>query len=290
MPLQLELPPTFADRLAGADRAQVGMWCSSGSPLMAEICAGSGLDWFMIDGEHSPLSLESIQLQLQAAAAYPTTPVVRVPVNDTVLIKQYLDLGAQNLLVPMVSTADEAAAAVAASLYPPRGVRGVGSALARGARWNRVENYLQRAHELVSITVQIETARAVENADAIARTDGVAALFVGPSDLSASMGLLGQQEHPDVVAAVEQTIAVAKAAGKPVGVNAFNPVAAERYMDLGVDFILVGADVAAVARAGEGFAKRFIEDRAATAAHGSDGGTAGGGAADHDAGAGRASY
>ncbi|KAB1648473.1 2-dehydro-3-deoxyglucarate aldolase [Pseudoclavibacter endophyticus] len=237
------------------------MWVSSGSPIMAEICAGSGLDWLLIDGEHSPLGLESIQLQLQAAAAYPVTPVVRVPVNDTVLIKQYLDLGAQNLLVPMVNSADEAAAAVAASLYPPRGVRGVGSALARGARWNRVENYLQRAHELVSITVQIETAESVANAEAIAATDGVAAMFIGPSDLSASMGLLGQQEHPDVVASVERTIAVAKAAGLPVGVNAFNPVVAERYLDLGVDFILVGADVASVARAGEGFAKRFIDDR-----------------------------
>ncbi|GGA72152.1 2,4-dihydroxyhept-2-ene-1,7-dioic acid aldolase [Pseudoclavibacter endophyticus] len=261
MPFSVELPPTFGDRLTGSDRALAGMWVSSGSPIMAEICAGSGLDWLLIDGEHSPLGLESIQLQLQAAAAYPVTPVVRVPVNDTVLIKQYLDLGAQNLLVPMVNSADEAAAAVAASLYPPRGVRGVGSALARGARWNRVENYLQRAHELVSITVQIETAESVANAEAIAATDGVAAMFIGPSDLSASMGLLGQQEHPDVVASVERTIAVAKAAGLPVGVNAFNPVVAERYLDLGVDFILVGADVASVARAGEGFAKRFIDDR-----------------------------
>lgn len=229
---------------------------------MAEICAGSGLDWIMIDAEHSPLGLESIQLQLQAAAAYPATSVVRVPVNDTVLIKQYLDLGAQNLIVPMVNSGDEAAAAVAASLYPPRGVRGVGSALARGARWNRVDDYLNRAHELVSITVQIETAQAVENAEAIASTEGVGALFIGPSDLAASMGVLGQQEHPDVVAAVERTIEIANRVGVPVGVNAFNPTVAERYLDHGANFLLVGADVAIVARAGEGYVKRFIDDRA----------------------------
>lgn len=262
MPVSLNLPPTFRDRLAETDRPLAGMWVCSGSPLMAEICAGSGLDWLMIDAEHSPLGLESIQLQLQAAAAYPITPVVRVPSNDTVLIKQYLDLGAQNLIVPMVNTADEAAAAVAASLYPPAGVRGVGSALARGARWNRVDNYLQRAHELVSITVQIETAEAVANAEAIVATEGIGALFIGPSDLAASMGVIGQQEHPDVVAAVERTISAATTAGVPVGVNAFNPAVADRYLDHGANFVLVGADVAIVARASEGYAKRFIEDRA----------------------------
>lgn len=263
MPVRLDLPPTFGDRLREADRALVGMWVCSGSPLMAEICAGSGLDWIMIDAEHSPLGLESIQLQLQAAAAYPATAVVRVPVNDTVLIKQYLDLGAQNLIVPMVNSAAEAAAAVAASLYPPRGVRGVGSALARGARWNRVDDYLLRAHELVSITVQIETAQAVEQAEAIAATEGVGALFIGPSDLAASMGVLGQQQHAEVVAAVERTIATANRLGVPVGVNAFNPLVAERYLDHGADFVLVGADVATVARAGEGFASRFIDGRTA---------------------------
>lgn len=259
MPLRVELPPTFADRLLadGRDRALAGMWVCSGSPLMAEIVAGGGLDWLMIDAEHSPLGLESIQHQLMAAAPYTTTPVVRVPVNDAVLIKQYLDLGAQNLLVPMVNTAEEAEQAVAAMHYPPRGVRGVGSALARGARWNRVPDYLARASELVSLTVQIETAQAVSNAAEIAAVDGVDALFIGPSDLAASMGVLGQQDHPDVVAAVEQTIKAVKAAGKPVGVNAFAPAMAKRYLEAGVDFMLVGADVAVVARAAEKFADDY---------------------------------
>ena len=267
MPVQLTLPPTFSDRLRDATRtrALAGMWVCSGSPLMAEIIAGSGLDWLMIDAEHSPLGLESIQLQLQAAAPYPATAVVRLPVNDPVLIRQYLDLGAQSLIVPMVNTAEEAAAAVSASLYPPRGIRGVGSALARGARWNRVENYLHRAHELVSIVVQIETAEAVQNAEAIAATEGIAGLFIGPSDLAASMGVLGQQGHPDVVAAVERTIDIAKAAGVPVGVNAFDPAMAERFLDRGADFVLVAADVSVVARASEDHAKTWIEDRSGSA-------------------------
>ena len=138
----------------------------------------------------SPLSLESIQVQLQAVAPYPAIPVVRLPVNDTVLIKQYLDLGAQNLLIPMVNTADEAAKAVAATRYPPEGVRGVGSALARAARWNRVENYLTKSNdEYVYVIVQIESAQAVENVKEICATPGVDGIFIGPSDLAASMGL-----------------------------------------------------------------------------------------------------
>src|SRR5699024_3834918 len=154
MPLRM----TMREQLAGSDRALAGIWVCSGSPLVAEICAGSGMDWTLIDMEHSPNSLESVTAQLQAVSGYPVTPMVRVPINDWVVIKQVLDTGAQNILVPMVSTAEEAQAAVAAMHYPPRGRRGVGSALARSARWNRVDNYLQNAAEYVSLFVQIETA------------------------------------------------------------------------------------------------------------------------------------
>lgn len=262
MPIHLNLPETFSAQLAKAERGLAGMWVCSGSPLVAEICAGSGLDWLLIDGEHSPLNLESIQLQLQAVAAYPVTPVVRVPENNSVTIKQYLDLGVQNLLVPMVNTPEDAVAAVQAVRYPPQGVRGVGSALARGARWNRVENYLTRANdEFVSLTVQIETAQAVENVAEIVGTDGVDAIFIGPSDLAASMGLIGQQGHPDVVACVRESIVAAKAAGKPVGINAFDPALANQYLDEGMDFILVGADVAMLARGSEKLADDFIAAR-----------------------------
>lgn len=260
MPFRLEPDPTFAHRLREASRPQVGMWVCSGSPLVAEICAGSGLDWLLIDAEHSPNGLESVLAQLQAVAAYPIAPLVRVPVGEPVIIKQTLDLGAQNLLVPMVNTAEHAEAMVQAVRYPAPGVRGVGSALARASRWNRIENYLGRAHELVSLTVQIETAQAVENVEEIAAVEGVDAVFIGPSDLAASMGVLGQQEHPDVVAAVEHSIAAVKKAGKPVGVNAFAEKTARRYLEKGVDFVLVGADVAVLARASEGLAATYIGD------------------------------
>lgn len=249
---------TLRDALQRNDgRALAGIWVCSGSPLVAEICAGAGLDWVLIDMEHSPNGLESVLAQLQAVAAYPVTPVVRIPTNDAVTIKQVLDLGAQTILVPMVSSADEARAAVEAMRYPPRGRRGVGSALARSARWNRIDGYLADSDAHVSLIVQIETMAGVEAAEAIAAVDGVDAVFVGPSDLSASMGLLGQQTHPDVVAAVLRTFAAVGAAGTPVGVNAFDPQAADGYLEAGAGFILVGADVALLARGSEALAQRW---------------------------------
>lgn len=237
------------------------MWVSSGSAVAAEIAAGSGLDWLLLDMEHSAASLETVLTLLQVAQAYPITPVVRVPWNDPVVIKQVLDLGAQNLIVPMVSSAAEARSAVAATRYPPEGVRGVGSALARSARWNRVDDYLATAAEHVSLTVQIETSAGVAAAGEIAAVEGVDAVFVGPADLSASMGLLGQQSHPDVVAAVHAVFAACGDAGTPVGVNAFDPAVAEGYLDAGADFVAVGADVALLARASEALAARFIGAR-----------------------------
>lgn len=257
MPFPVELPRTFAQELADASSPLVGGWICSGSSVAAEIMASADFSWLLIDGEHSPYGLETIASLLRATDAYGPTRVVRLPVNDTVLIKQYLDLGAQNLMIPMVDTAEEAAAAVAAMHYPPKGVRGVGSALARSARWNGVDNYLLEASEKVSLTVQIESATAVENAAAIAATEGVDAVFVGPSDLAASMGLLGQQNHPDVVAAVAKTFADVKAAGKPVGVNAFNLDQAREYLEQGASFVLIGADVQLLATTARTLAADF---------------------------------
>lgn len=235
-------------------RALTGMWLSSGSALVAEICAGAGLDWLLIDMEHSPNDLHSVLAQLQAVAPYPATTVVRVPFNEPVIIKRVLDLGAQTLLVPFVSSADEARAAVSAAHYPPVGVRGVGSALARSSRWNRVQNYAQDAADHVSVIVQIETAAGVEAAGQIAAVQGVDGVFIGPADLSASMGWLGQQSHPDVVAAVHRTFSAVKAAGKPVGVNAFDPQMARSYVRAGADFIAVGADVLVLAQGAQALA------------------------------------
>ncbi|WP_314140177.1 HpcH/HpaI aldolase/citrate lyase family protein [uncultured Plantibacter sp.] len=264
MPIRMTLPPTFGERLRTADRPLAGMWVVSGSPIAAEIAAGSGLDLLLIDGEHSANTLESIQLQLQVVAAFPVCPLVRVPFGDAVVIKRVLDLGAQNLIVPMVSSAEQAAALVQAVRYPPQGVRGVGSALARSSRWNRVDDYLAQADDSVSLTVQIESAEAVEQAEDILAVDGVDAVFVGPADLSASLGLLGQQGHPTVVSAVERVLDAAAAAGKPAGVNAFDPGMAEHYLDRGASFVLVGADVSLLARASEQLAERFVDGRSDT--------------------------
>lgn len=258
--MPIRMSPTFYSALESAGRPLAGMWVCSGSPLVAEICAGAGLDWLLIDAEHSPNGLESILAQLQAVAGYPVAVMVRPPANDTVLIKQYLDLGAQNLLIPMVNSADEAEAAVAAVRYPPLGVRGVGSALARASRWNRIPDYLARAAETVSLTVQIETEAAASAVEEILAVDGVDGIFLGPSDLAASMGLLGLQEDPLVRAVVEHCLAAAQAAGKPAGVNAFNEAIARGYLDAGASFVLVGADVAILARGSEALAGTFVPE------------------------------
>lgn len=257
MPIRLE--PTFRERLSEATRPLIGQWVCSGSPLVAEICAGAGLDWLLIDMEHTPNDLESVLGQLQAVAAYPATPMVRVPTGDSVTMKGVLDIGAQNVLVPMISTAAEARATVEAVRYPPRGRRGVGSALARSARWNRVEGYLVNADEHVSLFVQIESVAGVEAAADIAAVDGIDGIFLGPSDLAASMGLLGQQNHHKVVNAVHRAFEAVRGVGKPVGVNAFDPTMAQRYVDAGAAFILVGADVVLLARGSEDLRARFME-------------------------------
>jgi 4-hydroxy-2-oxoheptanedioate aldolase len=270
MPIRLNLPETLTTRIATSDRPLVGLWACSGSPIMAELIAGSGVDWVLIDAEHSPNGLESILAQLYAVSAYPVAPVVRPPFGDAVIIKQYLDLGVQNLLVPMVDSAPQATDIVRAVRYPVDGVRGVGASLARSSRWNRVERYLPDASSTISLTVQIESAAAVEAAPEIAAVDGVDALFVGPADLAASMGLLGQQSHPDVVAGVLRSIQAGAAVGKPVGVNAFVPEDADRYLAAGADFVAVGADVAIVARASEALADRFIPADAADSTESAD--------------------
>lgn len=258
MPFHLALPQVFTERVKESDRPQIGMWISSGSPVAAEILAGSGMDWVLIDAEHSPYGLETITGLLRATDAYPATAVVRVPAVDRVLIKQYLDLGVQNIMVPMVHNLELANEAVASVYYPPKGVRGVGAALARASRWGAVPDYLATAADTISLTIQIESAEGVANAAEIAALDGVDAAFIGPSDLAASMGILGQQTHPDVVAGVKSSIQAFADAGKPVGVNAFNLDQAQDYLDAGANFVLVGADVQQLGAAARGLVAKFI--------------------------------
>lgn len=257
MSFRVEPDPSLKDALKDADHSLSGIWVCSASALNAEICAGAGFDWLFIDAEHSPNDLQNVLAQLQAVRGYPVIPVVRPPVNDPVVIKQFLDLGVQSLIIPMVNNAEEAASAVASCHYPPFGVRGVGSALARSARWNRIPDYLNRAGQTITIMVQIESAEAVNNVEAIVGTEGVDGIFIGPSDLAASMGVIGQQNHPDVVAGVLKSIEAAKAAGKYAGVNAFDQVSARKYMSAGAHYVGVGADVALLARATEALAASF---------------------------------
>jgi len=191
-----------AELAAGAQ--QIGCWLGLASPYTAEIMAGAGFDWLLIDGEHAPNSIPSILAQLQVLAAYPVHAVVRPSVNDPVQIKQLLDLGAQTLLIPMVETAEQARQAVAAVRYPPYGIRGVGSALARGSRWSRHTDYLKQSDREMCVLVQLESARGLQELDQILAVEGVDGVFIGPADLSAALGHLGNPGHPDVQHAIDR--------------------------------------------------------------------------------------
>lgn len=244
----------------GAGRPRFGMWLASGSAYIAEICAGSGIDWVLLDQEHAPNDVRTTLEQLQALAGYPDVDVlVRPPSADPVTIKRLLDIGAQNIIVPMIDDPLEAGAAVAATRYPPAGIRGVGSALARASRWNRISDYLSTADASVSLTVQVETVAGLEQLGDIADVDGVDAVFIGPADLAASMGRLGQPEHPDVVHTIENALGTIVAHGKAAGVNAFNDTIARRYVAAGASFVLVGADVALLARGAEQLTAKYRE-------------------------------
>ncbi|KVE21629.1 4-hydroxy-2-oxo-heptane-1,7-dioate aldolase [Burkholderia vietnamiensis] len=246
----------FKAALARGD-AQIGLWLGLANPYSAEVVAGAGFDWLLIDGEHAPNTVPTILAQLQAIAPYPSHPVVRVPSNDPVIVKQVLDLGAQTLLVPMVQSADEARAAVAATRYPPHGMRGVGSALARASRWNRIGDYLQRANDAMAVLVQVETRAGLDAIDAIARVDGVDGVFIGPADLAADLGHLGNPAHPDVQAAIDGALAAIKRAGKAPGILSVDAAAVRRYLRAGASFVAVGVDTTLLARSAERLAAQF---------------------------------
>ena len=232
-----------------AGQPQIGLWQALVSPITAEICAGAGYDWLLFDGEHAPNTLTSLSAQLAAVAPYACHPIARPPAGEAWMIKQYLDLGFQTLLVPLVDNADQAAALVRAVRYPPAGIRGVGAALARASRWNRLGDYTGWADSQVCLLVQVETREGLNNLDAIAATEGVDGVFIGPADLSASMGHLGNRDHPEVQAAIDDAIGRIKAAGKAPGILVSDEASARRYLDMGCLFVGVGNDVALFLRA-----------------------------------------
>jgi 4-hydroxy-2-oxoheptanedioate aldolase len=230
-------------------RTQIGLWVGLADANAAEALAGTGYDWLLFDGEHAPNDVRTVLDQLRAAAPYPCHPVVRPVQGDTALVKQYLDIGAQTLLVPMVESAGQAAALVRAMRYPPRGIRGVGAALARASRWNQVDSYLDEADDQMCLVVQAETPAALAQLQAIAAVDGVDGIFFGPADLSAAMGLRGQPGHPAVQQAILDGIATVRAAGKAAGALMADPVMARRCLDAGASFVAVGVDTTLLVRA-----------------------------------------
>jgi 4-hydroxy-2-oxoheptanedioate aldolase len=237
--------------------AQIGLWLGLADPYATELCATAGFDWLLIDGEHGPNDLRSILGALQAVAPYPSHPVLRIAHGDTVLIKQVLEIGATTLLVPMVESAEQARALVAATRYPPRGVRGVGSGLARSSRWSARAGYLHEADDSICLLVQVETAAALREIEAIAAVDGVDGVFIGPADLSASMGHLGNPGHADVRAAIDAGIARILAAGKAPGILAVDEALARHCIDIGTRFVAVGVEATMLARATRDLASRF---------------------------------
>ncbi|WP_413791306.1 MULTISPECIES: 4-hydroxy-2-oxoheptanedioate aldolase [unclassified Pseudomonas] len=246
----------FKQRLCSGE-AQIGLWLGLADAYSAELAANAGFDWLLIDGEHAPNDVRTLLGQLQAVAPYPSQPVIRPVIGDTALIKQVLDIGVQTLLVPMVESAAQARELVRAIHYPPSGVRGVGSALARASRWNSIPGYLDKADEQMCLLVQIESREGLANLEAIAAVEGVDGVFIGPADLSASMGFRGNPGHPDVQAAIEDAIARIRQAGKAAGILSADEKLARRYIALGAAFVAVGVDTTVLMRGLQTLAATF---------------------------------
>ncbi len=245
----------FKHAIAAGTR-QIGLWSSLCSNIGAEIISDSGFDWILFDMEHSPNELPGLVSQMQAAALGTATPIVRPAWNDAVLIKRVLDAGAQSVLLPFVQTPEEARQAVAACRYPPAGIRGTAGG-SRASRYGRVKSYLKTADTEICVLVQIETGDALALIDEIAAVDGVDGVFIGPSDLAASLGHLGELNHPDVQAAIELAVTKLKAAGKPAGILATNDEDAQRYIGWGYTFVAVGTDTGVLARSTDALAAKY---------------------------------
>jgi len=243
----------FKQALAKQER-QVGLWCSLASAMAAEILAGAGFDWIVIDGEHAPNDITTLLPQLQAMRGGMAEPVFRVPWNDMVTIKRALDVGARSLLIPFVQNAEEARRAVAAARYPPRGVRGV-AVVPRANDYGRVENYHNNAHLDTCVLVQLETRDALKEIEAVAAVEGVDGIFIGPSDLAAASGHLGNPKHRDVQAAIRDAARRIRAAGKSAGTLG-GADEAEALFEMGYNFTAVGSDVGILARGAEALAAR----------------------------------
>jgi 4-hydroxy-2-oxoheptanedioate aldolase len=251
----MDLPVNQFKRNLAAGKPQIGLWMSLWSHQAVDACAPAGFDWLLLDTEHSPNELPAVQNQLDAMLAGTTEPIVRPAWNDLVLIKRYLDIGARTLLLPYVQNVEEAKRAVAATRYPPLGVRGV-SGCTRANRYGRTKDYFQRVHEETCVLVQVETQAAMQEIEAIAAVDGVDGVFIGPNDLAADMGYLGNWQHPEVWGVMEQAAQRITNAGKAPGILV-GQAEGQRCLDLGYLFVAVGSDLVMLARGSEDLAARF---------------------------------
>jgi 4-hydroxy-2-oxoheptanedioate aldolase len=249
-------------------QAQIGLWMSLANSYTAELCATAGFDWLLLDGEHAPNDVRGVLEQLQAIAPYRSQPVVRPVSGDPALIKQLLDVGAQTLLVPMVDDAEQARRLVSAMRYPPEGMRGVGSAVARVSRWGMDSDYLARANDEVCLLVQAETRQALANLEEICAVDGVDGVFIGPADLSASMGFVGQPNHPEVQAVIADAVARIRKAGKAAGILSTTEEQARKWLAAGALFVAVGVDTILLAAAAKQLLAKYKAAPGATAPNG----------------------
>lgn len=246
----------FREKLA-LGRPQIGLWQALANPYTAEICAGAGYDWLLFDGEHAPNTVQTLLAQLQAVAPYAVEPVARVPVGEPWLIKQYLDIGFRTLLVPMVESAEQARQLVSATRFPPRGMRGVASATSRASGFGADRHFLATAHEAICLLVQIESRAGLNALEEIAAVDGVDGLFIGPSDLAASLGYLGDPRHAVVQSAVADALRRIARSGKPSGIFALDAADAQARIADGVAFVSVGTDIGLLAGSARSLRTQF---------------------------------
>lgn len=239
----MKVPVNNFKRAIRDGKLQLGLWTQLGSNISVEIVAGTGFDWLVLDTEHAPNDFIEVYSQLQAcdAAGAVSQPLVRIPWNDKVFIKRYLDIGAQSLLIPMVETEEDARAAVAATRYAPKGIRGYSGA-PRASRFGRIADYPSTCEQELCVIVQVETRLALTNIEKIAAVEGVDGLFIGPGDLSADLGFLHDAKNPEVVKTIEDACRRINAAGKPAGILCPDEQLARKYIDMGFTFVAVGSD------------------------------------------------
>ena len=252
----MDLPQNAFKRAIRAGKPQIGLWSTLSSSYTVEVVAGAGFDWLLLDSEHSPVDIENLLTQLQAAAPYASHPIVRIPWNDMVNMKRVLDIGAQSLLIPYVQTAEEARSAVASTRYPPAGVRGV-AGTTRATRFGRVKEYAKRAHEEICVLVQVETQSALGSIEAICAVDGVDGVFIGPADLHASMGHAGETANAKVKPLIDDAIRRILKAGKAPGILTPNEADARHWLECGALFVAVGSDAGILARGADALAAKF---------------------------------